>query len=111
MKNRPPRKLVLLLVAQLVLAACSATAHTPLPASTWPEPQPTQWPAPGHVARTVPGFHAPSAPHCARPVQTRELPGGQGEQSAYRRDMRDRFAGSAPSRWLSAPSKSANRKR
>lgn len=103
MKNRPPRKLVLLLVAQLVLAACSATAHTPLPVSTWPEPQPTQWPAPGHVARTVPGFHAPSAPHCARPVQTRELPGGQGEQSAYRRDMRDRFAGSAPAEDSAAP--------
>jgi Mg-chelatase subunit ChlD len=96
--DRPPRKLVLLLVAQLVLAACSATAHSPLPPGSWPEPKPAQWPAPVPmpVARPTPNFHAPSAPHCARPVQTREVPGMYAEQAMNRRDLRDRMAKSAP---------------
>src|SRR5690349_11701203 len=99
MNNRhPPRKLVLLLAAQLVLAASSATAHSPLPPGGWPEPKPTQWPAPVPmpVAHTVPNFQAPSAPHCARPVQTREVPGAYAEQAMGRRDLRDRMAKSAP---------------
>jgi len=96
MKNRPPRKLVLLLVAQLVLAACSATAHSPLPDGAWPEPKPTHWPAPVSFVRTLPSFQAPSAPHCARPVQTRELPGSLAEQAVSRHDLRERLAKSAP---------------
>lgn len=96
--HRPPRKLVLLLVAQLVLAACSATAHSPLPPGSWPEPKPAQWPVPVPmpVARTTPNFQAPSAPHCVRPVQTREVPGMYAEQAMSRRDLRDRMAKSAP---------------
>jgi len=96
MKNRPPSKLVLLLVAQLVLAACSATAHSPQPHGNWPEPKPTPWPAPVNFVRTVPNFQAPSAPHCARPVQTREVPGSLAEQTVSRRDLPGRMAKSAP---------------
>ncbi len=96
--RRAPRKLVLLLVAQLALTACSATAHSPLPPGNWPEPKPTQWPAPVPlpIARTVPNFQAPSAPHCARPVQSREIAGGSAEQAMTRRDLRDRMSKSAP---------------
>lgn len=103
MKNRPPRQLVLLLVAQLALTACSATAHSPPPDGTWPEPRPAQWPAPVNIVRTVPNFHAPSAPHCARSVQTREVPGWAEEQSALRRDARERLAKSAPAEDAAAP--------
>jgi len=96
MQNRPPRKFVALLVVQLVLVACSATAHSPPAPSNWPEPRPAQWPAPVPVVRTVPNFHAPSAPHCARPVSTREVPGASAEQAVSRRGLRDRLAKSAP---------------
>ncbi|VTU36998.1 von Willebrand factor type A domain protein [Variovorax sp. PBL-H6] len=78
------RSLAALLCAEFLLSACSATeiapgiAHWPAPA---PAPQPeapifpsAQWPA-EVVARTAPNFQAPSATHCARPVQTWETPG------------------------------------
>jgi Mg-chelatase subunit ChlD len=82
---RPSRRfqhsLATLLCAQLLLSACSATEFAPGPAH-WatpaPQPEPTfpspQWPA-RVMARTVPNFQAPSATHCARPVQTSETPG------------------------------------
>ena len=95
MKNRPPRKFVVLLVVQLVLAACSATAHSPAP-GVWPEPKPANWPAPAAMVRSVPNFQAPSAPHCARAVSTHEVPGWSAEQPASRRESRDRLAKSAP---------------
>ena len=100
MKNRP-RKLVLVLLVQLLLAASTAAAHSPPADGIWPEPKPTLWPdpAPGPmpVVRTAPNFQAPSAAHCARPVQTRELPGGpQGEQySGAHAERRDRLSKSA----------------
>jgi Mg-chelatase subunit ChlD len=76
------RSLAALLCAQFLLSACSATEIAPGTAR-WPTPAPQpeppsfpsqQWPSPV-VARTVPNFEAPSATHCARPVQTFETPG------------------------------------
>lgn len=74
MTHLPQRSLCALLGLQLLLSACSARAHMPEPAqpAPWPQPQPQVWPGPAVVQ---PNFHAPSAPHCARPVQTREVPG------------------------------------
>ncbi|OUL98182.1 vWA domain-containing protein [Variovorax sp. JS1663] len=77
------RSLAALLCAQLLLAGCSTGATEIAPGPTrWPTPAPQpepprfptpQWPAP--VARAAPNFEAPSATHCARPVQTTETPG------------------------------------
>ncbi|MBI5278186.1 MAG: VWA domain-containing protein [Burkholderiales bacterium] len=93
MTQRPPsRMLVAALAAQLLLVACSATAHTPQ--GQWPEPQPQPWPEP--TARSTPNFNAPSATHCSRPVAAREVPGwqeGWGQarsEHAIRRDGRGR---------------------
>jgi Mg-chelatase subunit ChlD len=102
MKNRSPRHLVLLLVAQLALSACSATAQAPLPGGIWPEPKPGPWPGPAAIARTMPNFQAPSAPHCARPVQVREVPGTLAQEAASRHDGRDRMAKAAAAEDLSA---------
>ncbi|VTU40570.1 von Willebrand factor type A domain protein [Variovorax sp. PBS-H4] len=81
------RSLAALLCAQLLLSACSASelahgaAHWPTPA---PQPEPPTFPSPQWpakvVARMVPNFEAPSASHCARPVQTSETPGRTGGQ-------------------------------
>ena len=109
MKNRPPRQFALVLIAQLLLAACSATAHSPPPPGVWPQPKPAIWPdplpIPAPVVRTVPNFQAPSAAHCARPVQTRELPGRvAGDQiSGRHHEYRDRLAKSAPAELSAAP--------
>jgi Mg-chelatase subunit ChlD len=81
------RPLVALLCAQLLLSACSATEIAP-GVARWPTPAPQpepvnfpslQWPA-NVVARTVPNFEAPSATHCARPVQSYETPGRTGQR-------------------------------
>src|SRR5687768_3986857 len=81
------RPLVALLCAQLLLSACSATEIAP-GAARWPAPAPQpepanfpspQWPA-NVIARTVPNFEAPSATHCARPVQSYETPGRTGQR-------------------------------
>jgi hypothetical protein len=97
MKNRPARPFVLALAVQLLLAACSATAHSPPAGGTWPEPKPQIWPAPVPVVRDVPNFQAPSAAHCARPVQTREVPGRSArDQFGAARSSRDALAKSAP---------------
>jgi Mg-chelatase subunit ChlD len=94
MTKRPPSRIVLAaLAAQMLLAACSATAHTP---GHWPQPQPQPQPWPETVQRTAPNFHAPSATHCSRPVATREVPGWQQGQTwprreyAHRRESRSR---------------------
>lgn len=97
------RSLAALLCAQLLLSACSATeiapgfAHWPTPA---PRPEPPilpspHWPAHG-VARTVPNFQAPSATHCARPVQTSETTGRMAGQRNEATVMGG--SGAAPSR-------------
>jgi Mg-chelatase subunit ChlD len=94
------RRVAALLCAQLALSACAA----PPGRNLWPEPAPqpvatTQAPdgaAPGHFAplQQRPNFQAPSAEHCARPPQTREVPGraaGQREEmrGALRRAPRE----------------------
>jgi uncharacterized protein YegL len=83
MSTPTQRKIVIaLLGTQLLLAACGATtpahARSPvvMPPGTsdhWPQPAPPVQSLPVAVAR--PNFHAPSAAHCARPIQTREVPG------------------------------------
>ena len=64
------------LAAQILLTACTATAHSP---QVWPEPRP---PAPQQqpFARSYPNFQAPSATDCRRPVALREEPGHAGPQ-------------------------------
>ena len=111
MKNRPPRKLVLVLLVQLLLAASTVTAHSPPATGIWPDPKPALWPDPTPLpvpVRTVPNFQAPSAAHCARPVQTRELPGSPGadQYSGARPEYRDRLSKSAPAE-SSAPAPAA----
>ena len=84
------RKIVAVLSMQLLLSACSATAHTfaeqapanwpqPRPAQ-WPQARPVSWPAPAQV-NVRPNFQAPSATNCARPIETREIPGQPVAQS------------------------------
>ncbi|HSI53609.1 MAG TPA: VWA domain-containing protein [Ramlibacter sp.] len=105
MKNRPPRRFAMLLLVQLALSACSATAHSPN--ATWPEPKPvSQSPTPTMV-RTVPNFQAPSAQHCSRPVSTREVPGAYQDSGASRREDRDRLALSRSAPVAAAPAAEA----
>ena len=73
------RLLAALLCLPLLTSGCGAAPATenprwPTPA---PAPEPVSWPAP---AAQQPNFQAPSASHCARPVQTVELPGRIGTQ-------------------------------
>jgi Mg-chelatase subunit ChlD len=107
MTSRPSllqRSLVALLCAQLLLTACGATEIAP-DASRWPSPAPQpeppgfappQWP-PKVVARTVPNFEAPSATHCARPVQTVETPGRDPAQISRRTRREPELYGDASS--------------
>lgn len=85
---RGPRALIAVLCAQLLLSACHATGVAPTGA-VWPEPMPQppepvrtapQWPT-NAVTRTAPNFQAPSATHCARPIQTREVLGDRDPQT------------------------------
>ena len=98
MQRPTPRHFTPLLIVQLLLTACSATAHTPLHTpSTWPEPQPQDWPVQAPVVRTVPNFQAASAPHCSRPVAMREVPGRPAQQDwprSRREYAPDRLSGS-----------------
>ena len=90
---RLQRGIVALLCTQLLLGACQAKSIELLPGATWEEPTPRpaepmrtispQWPDDA-VVRTVPNFQAPSATHCARPVQTREIPGRDPNQARPR---------------------------
>jgi Mg-chelatase subunit ChlD len=64
------RPLVVLLCTQFLLTACGATELPAVGAGT------ARWPKPAlQVTQTEPNFQAPSATHCARPVQTHETPG------------------------------------
>lgn len=91
-KQRPSRPVLALLCAQLLLAACSATAQQP---SLWPQPRP--FPSAPVLARSVPNFQAPSATHCARPVSSREVPGRPDLQEQHGRPaFRDELARSSP---------------
>ncbi|MGJ7490036.1 VWA domain-containing protein [Variovorax sp. ZT4R33] len=111
---RRPRALIAVLCAQLLLSACHATGVAPAGA-IWPEPmaQPPepvrtvpQWPT-NAVVRTAPNFQAPSATHCARPIQTREVPGMDPQQPASN-PMRGHLAESRMERLREAHSKRAD---
>ena len=84
-----------------LLVACTAQALSP-PPPLWPEPQPdiSAAPAPRQYAPllALPTFKAPSASHCARPIQTREIPGNpaQNQHSGMRLE-RESAAGYASS--------------
>ena len=71
----PLRATTAALCLQLLLTGCSATAQSVV----WPQPAPPALPAPTFAAQ--PNFQAPSATHCARPIQTREVPGATHSQS------------------------------
>jgi hypothetical protein len=91
MKNRPARKLVLVLLVQLLLAASTVAAHAPPADDVWPDPKPTLWPdptpAPMPVVRTVPNFQAPSAAHCAAGSNAR-VAGHCGRRAVFGRSPR-----------------------
>lgn len=92
MDTKLSRLLLTLLAAQLALSACTSVRaeHS---TSQWPQPHSFPQPA----ARTLPGFHAPSATHCTRPVRTYEQPGGGQEHPISRGDAssHDRLAKSS----------------
>ncbi|MFZ3119006.1 MAG: hypothetical protein WA159_11855, partial [Variovorax sp.] len=111
---RLPRALIAVLCAQLLLSACHATGVAPT-AAVWPEPMP-QPPEPAHAApqwptkavvRTVPNFQAPSAAHCARPIQTHDVPGLDPQQPASN-PTRGHLAESRTERLREAHSKRAD---
>ena len=63
--------------------ALAAAASAALSSPPWPEPRQRPGPMPAWQVRTTPGFEAPSARDCARPVVLREVPGhiaGQGSR-------------------------------
>lgn len=82
--HRIPR-FTMLVSTYLLLTACTAQALSPIPQPTvWPEPHPQpQQPKSSQLmqpALTAPDFQAPSASHCRRPIQTREIPGREPSQ-------------------------------
>ncbi|MGJ7546685.1 vWA domain-containing protein [Variovorax sp. LT1R16] len=98
--SRGQRAVVVLLCAQFLLSACQARSMVGEGPTAWPEPTPQpqpslpaqgtppQWPSGATVLRT-PNFQAPSAQNCARPVQTREVP-GRDPQTSQRDEVRER---------------------
>ncbi|MGR4869050.1 VWA domain-containing protein [Variovorax sp. LARHSF232] len=75
---RPHRLLAALLCLPLLASGCSAAPATDSARWPAPAPEPVSWPAPAvqpPLPQSRPNFQAPSASHCARPVQTVELPG------------------------------------
>jgi len=63
-----------LLCAQGLTAACGSAA-TAADAPAWPRPAPPVAERVAAAQSLLPGFEAPSATHCARPVQTVDVPG------------------------------------
>lgn len=104
------RSLPMLVCSYVLLTACTAQALSPIPRpAIWPEPQPPQQPPSSQFmppALTAPDFQAPSASHCRRPIQTREVPGREAgqrqEYEASARLERRRYAPGASAR-LEAP--------
>ena len=93
------RRVAAVLCAQLALAACAAQPGHAL----WPDPAPqpvATVPVPDGASpvsrgpfvplRQRPNFQAPSAEHCARPPQTREVPG---RAAAQREEARETWRG------------------
>ena len=79
MKSPAQRKtIVALLSIQLLLTACGATAQPQYGSQNWPQAKPYTRPQPVSVQ---PNFQAPSATHCSRPIETREIPGMVAQQN------------------------------
>lgn len=100
LSSTPLRAAAAVLCLQLLLTGYSTAVH----GAVWPQPAPSDVPAPTPVVQ--PGFQAPSAPHCARPIQTHEVPGAAHNQSgaipaSLRRDSRAK--GSADEATPAAP--------
>ncbi len=102
-----------------LLVACTAQALSPIavpppsPPPVWPEPQadlsiPTAQ-RPYAPLLTQPNFKAPAASHCARPIQTREIPGrpAQSQNDTRLERERGRIDDSSKSRLLSKRAESA----
>ncbi len=113
------RTLAAALCAQMLLHACAVQALSPMPvpatpaeASVWPRvsepvgPQPQIAVTAALPSQHLPNFDAPSASSCARPVQTREVPGRTAAQEvaeartsgalARRAERADMAAAAAP---------------
>ncbi|VWX57504.1 von Willebrand factor type A domain-containing protein [Burkholderiales bacterium 8X] len=100
------RPALLLLCAQMALSGCGATELAASPAR-WPTPAPMpepidqrgpQWPS-SFKAQTTPNFEAPSATHCARGIQTVEVPGDTfPSRPRNKRERLDRELRSEPGR-------------
>ena len=119
------RRLSAAAVVPTLLIACTAQALSPIavpppsPPAVWPEPQVdlpiTALQRPYAPLLTTPNFKAPAASHCARPIQTREIPGrpAQSQNEARLERERGRIDDSSKSRMLGkraemAPSGSAD---
>ncbi|MET3497796.1 vWA domain-containing protein [Variovorax boronicumulans] len=100
------RPLVVLLCAQLLLTASGAHEIPALGARI--EKSTAQWPKPALqvMQQTEPNFQAPSATHCARPVQTHETPGTRKNAQLEKRRLADMAEGAS----LDAASPEALRK-
>ena len=103
---RRPRAMIAVLCAQLLLSACHATGVAPT-AAVWPEPMPQPPERTPTAVRTMPNFQAPSATHCARPIQTHEVPGRDPQQPASN-PMRGHLADSRLERLREEHSKRAD---
>lgn len=90
------RRLAAALCVLQLLTACSATAHSPQP-PVWPDPKPAPWPVQAPIVHNTPNFQAPSATHCARAIQTREVPGAAAGQTSAHPGLFDRLTKAAPS--------------
>ena len=113
------RRLSAATVVPALLVACTAQALSPIavpppsPPAVWPEPQvdlpATTLQRPYAPLLTTPNFKAPAASHCARPIQTREIPGRptQGQNEARLEPERGRMDDSSKSRMLNKRAESA----
>lgn len=98
-QRRTQRAVAALLCCELLLSACSVSARPPLPTGVAPASNApaVAWPSAASV-RDVPNFQAPSATDCARPIQTREVPGatpGQGISTSIHRERHHSMAAGA----------------
>ena len=94
------RRLSAATVVPALLVACTAQALSPIaaplptPPLLWPEPQAdlsiTTTQRPYAPVLNLPNFKAPAASHCARPIQTREIPGRPAQSQSNIRLERER---------------------
>lgn len=114
------RRLSAATVVPALLVACTAQALSPIavpppsPPAVWPEPQvdlpATTLQRPYAPLLTTPNFKAPAASHCARPIQTREIPGRPAQsqnEARLERESRADYAASSKERSLSKRAESA----